>query len=57
MKFASMFRMSCLAVLGMAAVASATRAEEVKLSYQPDGSQDAKIYLYAGFLWRRPGAP
>ena len=29
----------------------------VKLSYQPDGSQDAKIYLYAGFLWRRPGAP
>jgi hypothetical protein len=28
-----------------------------KLSYQPDGSQDAKVYLYAGFLWRRPGAP
>lgn len=29
----------------------------VKLSYQPDGSKDAKIYLYAGFLWRRPGGP
>jgi hypothetical protein len=28
-----------------------------KLSYQPDGNQDAKVYLYAGFLWRRPGAP
>jgi len=28
-----------------------------KLSFQPDGSLEAKIYLYAGFLWRRPGAP
>jgi ABC-type nitrate/sulfonate/bicarbonate transport system substrate-binding protein len=35
MKFASSFRMSCLAVVGIAAVASTARAEEVKLSYQP----------------------
>lgn len=28
-----------------------------KLSFLPDASLEAKVYLYAGFLWRSPGAP
>lgn len=28
-----------------------------KLSFPPDGNLEAKIYLYAGFVWRRTGAP